>query len=406
MHRKPGFWQARWEVALFLLALVARLGAAITVGGGFHFPDEAAYVDAARRLSTGGGFGLEYGRVPAYPVFLALLSLGQPVSVTFLRVGQAALAALGSVFVFRLADRMFGRRPAIVAGLVYALDPLLVIASGLLYPEAVAALLVPPVVLMALHGSTRDSLARSASAGALLGILALLRPVALVLPPIVAGWIALTVRALPGRRIAHVGALSLACVLVLAPWSVRNLQVHGRLVPPATAGTGTAPVEQDEVQRRGLLPAMARWAWTDPGALFARTARQFVQFWELAPTRMATDNAAQREEFHRLDPRLTVEPFFSRELRDRVSAISFALELGLALVGIAVVARTRWRQVLLPMAVILAYAAGYALFVAKLRYRIPVLPLVFLFTGVGAAALYAFVRGASRGGGSTIGEPL
>ncbi len=388
-----------WEVALFLLALVARLGAAITVGSGFHFPDETVYVDAARRLSTGGGFAFEYDRVPGYPVFLALLSLGQPVSVTFLRAGQAALAALGSVFVFRLADRLFGRRPAIVAGLLYALDPLLVITSGLLYPEAVAALLIPPVVLIAVQGSARDSLARSASAGALREILALLRPVALVLPPIVAGWIALTVGASPGRRVAHVGALGLAFVLVLAPWTVRNLQVHGRLVPVATAGTGTAPVGQDEVKRQGLLTSMARWAWTNPGALVSRVAQQFVQFWEIAPTRLATDNPARREEFHRLDPRLPVEPLFSRELRDRVSAVSFALELCLALVGIAVAARTQWRRVLLPV----AYAAGYALFAAKLRYRIPVLPLVFLFTGVGAAALYSFVRRASSRRESTIG---
>ncbi|HEY5939220.1 MAG TPA: hypothetical protein VIT87_00270, partial [Gemmatimonadales bacterium] len=164
-----------------------------------------------------------------------------------------------------------------------------------------------------------------------------------------------------------------------------------------------APVGEDEVQRQGLLPSMARWAWTDPGALFSRVARQFVRFWEMTPTRMTTDIAAQREELHRLDPRLPVEPLFSRKLRDRVSAVSFAVELCLALVGIAVVARTQWRQALLPVAMILAYAVGYALFAAKLRYRIPVLPLLFLFSGAGAAALYSFLRRPSGGGGSTIG---
>ena len=71
--------------------------------------------------------------------------------------------------------------------------------------------------------------------------------------------------------------------------------------------------------------------------------------------------------------------------------------------GIVVVARTQWRQVLLPVAVILAYAVGYALFAAKLRYRIPVLPLLFLFTGAGVAALYSLLRRASGGSGSKIG---
>jgi hypothetical protein len=42
--------------------------------------------------------------------------------------------------------------------------------------------------------------------------------------------------------------------------------------------------------------------------------------------------------------------------------------------------------------VVLAWAIGYALFVAKLRYRIPVLPLLFLFTGAGAAAAFSLIR--------------
>jgi hypothetical protein len=33
-----------------------------------------------------------------------------------------------------------------------------------------------------------------------------------------------------------------------------------------------------------------------------------------------------------------------------------------------------------------------ALFAAKLRYRIPILPLVFLFTGTGAALVYSWLR--------------
>jgi hypothetical protein len=162
----PGKWVIILLV-LLVLALVARIGAALAIGGGFHFADEAIYVDTARRLSYGGGFGVEYQQVPAYPVFLTLLSLGLPASVTFLRAGQAAVAALGTLFVFGLADRMFGRRTAFAAGLVYALDPLLVIASALLYPETVAALLLPPIVLMALDGSERDRLIRTALAGAL-----------------------------------------------------------------------------------------------------------------------------------------------------------------------------------------------------------------------------------------------
>jgi 4-amino-4-deoxy-L-arabinose transferase-like glycosyltransferase len=378
-------------VALVLLGLVARIVAALAIGGGFQFADEAVYVDTAGRLWDGRGFGAEYDRVPAYPVFIGLLSLWLPADLTFLRVAQAAIAALGGVLVFRAADRMFGHRAAIAAGVVYALDPLLVIGAGLLYPEAVAALLLPPIVLTAFDASERDRLGRSALVGGLLGLLALLRPVALVLPPVVGCWIGLTVRAGPWRRLAHLGVLGLAVLLVLAPWTARNFRVHGGLVPVATAGSHLAPGGQGEAPS-DVLTGMARGIRSDPGAFLSRAARQFVQFWELAPTRMATDDPRRREDLQRADPRLPLKPLFTRELRDLVSAASFTLELALAFVGIVAVARTRWRQALLPVLVILAYAVGYAMLVAKLRYRMPVLPLLFLFTGAGIAAIYSLNR--------------
>ena len=381
-----------WGVVLLALALVARIGAVLTMGNGFHFADEAIYVDTARRLSDGGGFGAEYQQAPGYPVLLMLLSLGLSEQLPFLRAGQAIVAALGTLPVFWLAQRMFGHRAAIAAGLVYALDPLLVIASGLLYPEASAAVLLTASVLIAVGAAERNAVGRSALVGALLGLAVLLRPVALVLPPIVGAWIALTVAARPARKAAHLGALCVTLVLVLAPWTVRNYRLHGRLVPPATAGIHTAPVRGEEVAEGGLVVSMSRWAWRHPAALISRVTRQFAQFWELMPTRMTTDDPVKRERLHERDPRLSVQPLFSRRLRDLVSAGTFFLELILALVGVVVVGRTRRSYTLLLLGVIVAFAVGYAIFVAKLRYRIPVLPLVFLFSGAGAATAYQFIR--------------
>src|SRR5688500_12566796 len=95
--------RTRWVVTILLLAVLARVVAALVVGGSFKFADEAAYVDTARRLSGGEGFGVEYVRVPAYPVFLAALSLGLPAGLGFVRVAQAAVVGLGAVLVFQLA---------------------------------------------------------------------------------------------------------------------------------------------------------------------------------------------------------------------------------------------------------------------------------------------------------------
>jgi hypothetical protein len=145
--------------------------------------------------------------------------------------------------------------------------------------------------------------------------------------------------------------------------------------------------------REGLLRSLAGWAWDNPGAFIARGGRQFLQFWELSPTGMSSDEPAVRLALHRRDPRLPVEPVFSRRLRDLVSAVSFGVELSLGLAGLALVGRARWRRAALPLAVIIAFAVGHALFVATLRYRITVLPLVFLFAGVGAGGVLSLLGG-------------
>jgi hypothetical protein len=45
------------------------------------------------------------------------------------------------------------------------------------------------------------------------------------------------------------------------------------------------------------------------------------------------------------------------------------------------------------VAIALAYGLGYSLFVAKLRYRIVILPGLFLLAGVAASALVERLRG-------------
>jgi hypothetical protein len=208
---------------------------------------------------------------------------------------------------------------------------------------------------------------------------------------VVAIWVAWAMRAPGARRLVHASALGIAFLLALAPWTARNFRVHGQLVPGATAGAHTAPVGQEEVAREGLVGSLARWAWDNPGAFIARGGRQFLQFWELSPSGMSSDDPARRLALHRRDPRLPVEPVFSRRLRDLVSAVSFGAELSLALVGLVLVGRARWRRAMLPLAVILAFAVGHALFVATLRYRITVLPLVLLFTAVGAESVLSLL---------------
>jgi hypothetical protein len=286
----------------------------------------------------------------------------------------------------------------LTAATIYALDPLLVVSAGLLYPDTAAAVLLAMAILAAWQGG-RDSLRGSSLSGVLLGTLALLRPVALVLVPVVAAWIAAEV---PRRRAAaHLGLVLAATLLVLAPWTYRNYRVHGELAPIAPAGIHTAPVTPEDLAEDGLTVSMLKKAWTNPAGLAARTARQFLQFWELAPTRLTTDDPERRAVLHQRDPRLPTGALVPSGTRNLVSMIASTLEFGLALAGLALLWPTRRSAAILISTVIIAFAVGYALFVAKLRYRIPILPLVFVLAGVGAWKLGTAVAALFPGGTKT-----
>ena len=45
--------RTRWVVTILLLAVLARVVAALVIGGSFKFADEAVYVDTAQRLAAG-----------------------------------------------------------------------------------------------------------------------------------------------------------------------------------------------------------------------------------------------------------------------------------------------------------------------------------------------------------------
>ena len=172
-------------------------------------------------------------------------------------------------------------------------------------------------------------------------------------------------------------------------------RVHGQLMPIATRGIQSAPVAAAEVRQYGLTKSLVRKAWAEPLAFGARMAREFAYFWEFYPTRLATDNPELRAKMRAKEPRLNAKPVAERGLRDMLSAVSFGCELALALVGLVLAWRTRRREAVLLVSIVLSFALGYALFVGKLRYRVPVLPLVFVFAGVGVNGLgtaYALLR--------------
>ena len=372
---------------LLAVGLLARLIAAVAVGGTtFRFVDEAIYVDGAAALRSGAALEGPAAHVPLYPTFLALLGILLPDGVLAFRLGQACVAAAGVLLCYALGRRLGGETAGLVAGALYALDPLLVVTAGLLYPEATAALLLAGGLLAAWSAAGGGRLFPFLS-GALLGAATLFRPVTLAVAPAVAAWLLFAPAHPWSRRIAGTILFALAWGLVISPWVSRTHDRSGLLLPVEAPGLRGTPADDSLGTGDGIMRTLLSTAARDPAGFIGRTVREFGHFWELYPTRLVTDRTVYRKQFAEQDPRLSSAPVVRRSLRDVVSALSFGLELLLAAIGIAVGWRRQRRTTVWLMAVVLSFALGYALFHGKLRYRIPVLPVVLAFAGVGLTAV-------------------
>lgn len=242
------------------LALVARIAVAIhahaePVWDGFY------YDLGARRIAAGLGYsedliitgpgGVErtfWHAWAHYPVgysgflalFYKLLGEGSMVAAMANALTGAALAAI----VHQLAFRAFkSQTRALLAGVLVALHPGLVLYSGALMTEPLAAALMLFAVLMALE----EKLGAWIVAGVSLGLATLVRPNAILMAPLL-GLVVIRERAFGavlrglGRGVV-VGAIALATV---APWTYRNCKVMDACAFVSTNGgwnlvIGSAP---------------------------------------------------------------------------------------------------------------------------------------------------------------------
>jgi len=367
-------------------ALAGRILAALLIGSQLRFVDEGIYLDAAARLRAGDGFAATYTNVPAYPAVLATLGFLAPPGVLALRIAQAGLAAMGCWLCYALGRRLGGEGPGLIAAGLYAADPVLVGAAALFYPETVACPCLIAALLTAGEPGRRSRVALAGGAGILLGFFALLRPVGLILLPVTAIWLGLSGTA-PRRRAVLVLALCASWTLTLLPWTWRTYRLEGRVVPVSMVGTAGFLGLEGGSDRAGNGRDLGVTASRHPMDLVLRTGREFLNFWELYPRRVLTDDPDRRLEFARDDPRLSAAPVLRPSVRDLISATSFGIELVLATVGLVVGWKRRRRETVWLVVTVLAFALGYALFYGKLRYRIPVLPILFSFAGLGLAAL-------------------
>lgn len=169
-------------------------------------------------------------RGPVYPAFVALtLAVTGEWYPQCVQAGQCVLFALQCLLVFWIAETLWSRRAALIAGLAAACQPYLVWYLSRLRLEIPTMFLFTCLVAATLHFAGRPSPKRAVLLGLTLGVAALCRGTLLsvaVIIPILLG-IMMTKKA--GARFAWC-ALCVALLVVL-PWTLRNWRLTHTFIP-------------------------------------------------------------------------------------------------------------------------------------------------------------------------------
>lgn len=300
--------------------------------------------------------------------------------LTAVKLLQAVAGALLIPAVGRIGFLAFGPRAGLLAAAMAAFYPELVWYSVHFWSEPVFLGLLWWAVEEVLQADARASLGRALWAGALWGLAVLTRETALYFLPVAALWLAWR-SAGGGRRAA---ACALAAFLVVAPWTYRNWVLFHAFVPVSTMGglnlwQGNGGLTRDELyaQYEAVQGRIAQFEharrmgmeaiWRrQPTWFFEKVYEQAPHFWEIdslallhihrgayGPVGAAAAIAAAL---------VVILPYL---------AVTALFVLGLARLGLD-------RRRLLLMAFLAYYLLLHVASYGYSRFRVPILPLLFL----------------------------
>jgi 4-amino-4-deoxy-L-arabinose transferase-like glycosyltransferase len=326
---------------------------------------------------------------PLYPYFIAV-PFELFGTLTAVKWFQVVVSALLVPAVGRIGTRVFGARAGVAAAFLVAFYPELIWFSVHFWCETLFLALLWWAFERLLAADARGSTWLAVSAGLLWGLAILTRETGLYLTPLAALWMA--TRRPWKRSLRPAAAFLLTALLAVAPWTYRNWLQFRAFVPVSTAGglalfQGNAPLSRQEVydvydavygrvdqyraaQRLGIQAVLDRQPWW----LFEKLGEQMPKFWE-------ADSLAiihiKRGAYGEVPPASAIAAA-------AVVLLPYLAVLALFVAGLAALRLDR------PTVLLLGFLVAYNLLHVAThgfaRYRLPVMPVVFLVAGSAWAA--------------------
>jgi len=416
----------KWPLMIGLAAFLVRLVYLIELSRhpGFSVPmvDEKWHWEWAHDILQKSFWGEDaYFRAPLYPYFLALLVWITGSSIFWAKLLQSLVCIGTAFFLYRLADRLFGRTTALVAGLTYAFyGPFLFYETMFLIPVVFLFFLVWGMYRVVAYRES-PSFKTWLATGLVFGLAAVSRPNVLLVIPFLMLWlffISSNAAAL-WHRVKAPLALAVGVIVVIIPVTIRNVLVTGDFILISSQGGVNFYLGNNEYAN-GLSMLMPEVDMTDESL----TWRQFIPL---------TKAAAEKEAGHELSPaeqsafwtrkalnfirnhpgrflelvwRKTVYllngfensdnyDIYYERIKSRLYSLllwksplffPFGVLLPLTLVGVYV--RRKEFSRLLPLYLfIIAYIPSIILFLVTARHRLPLVPFMIVIAAAGVVKL-------------------
>ena len=326
---------------------------------------------------------------PLYPYFIAV-AYALAHTLEAVKWAQVAVGALLVPAVGRIGGLAFGRRAGLLAAGIAAFYPDLIWFAAHFWSETVFLVLLWWAMERLVAADAGGSARTAAAAGLLWGLAILTRETILYLTPLAAAWLLWRApRPAGGTRAA---VFALCAVLAVAPWTIRNWMAFRAFVPVATSGglalfQGNAPLTRQEVYDRyeAVHGRIEQYRFARAEGWKAIRDRQPT--WALEKLRDQMPNFWEADSLALIHIKRgaygAVPPAAAVAAAVVVLAPYLALLAGFV-AGVALLPLDRTRGLLL--AFLVCYNALHVVTHGFARYRLPVMPVVFVFAAAGFVA--------------------
>ncbi|MCM8778016.1 MAG: glycosyltransferase family 39 protein [Candidatus Omnitrophica bacterium] len=374
-----GTSQRKKLLILFITSFLMRVAFVITLKNEFYFDDEFEYYRIVQNFLTGRGFfvseGLKGFRPPLYPFVLSVLFFLR-FNLTGIRIFQCFISSITVCFTYLTAKKLFSERIAIWSGIVASIYPFFVFYNGFLLTETFFIFLVVLSIYPLINFSDRPS--SSVKSGISLGLAGLCRPTMQLYLPVSLLHIACE-REKWRIKIKKMFFISLFFALTLTPWIIRNYIVFSKFIPGTTMGgrvfwEGNNPysdggpcryfpeeieklpeTERDKAYYKKTLDVIKE----NPSRFLWLLQNKFKRFWNVVP------NASE----------------FTKPLYRVVSVISFGVMMPFFVLGFFITIKDRKIQFI--HSLIILFTIFHIIFLASIRYRVPLEPFYIIFAVYG-----------------------